>query len=283
MNGETLTVTALYQKPKEGLFSNDLDQLENVNAEGEILMAADLNAKHIAWGGNEINMKGRRLYNWITNSPNIDIIPTIEPSRITSTTSSYIDFFIASTSISAVQYFALNETGLKTLDFNADQKELNLILSNKVDKIVFCENDNITDVSLNTSVKSNESSNTHSTDNGIDDSFHINVKKDTLEQDRQDIIDVLVNNTKTNIIAAEKGLHGEIFIQDGVIHRLFVYKNFEIDCTYNQIFNYTIDKNIIHIDCNSMEYHSLLAKESESSDITKNWVDTISIERDEFA
>uniref|UniRef100_A0A1A9UDG7 Endo/exonuclease/phosphatase domain-containing protein n=1 Tax=Glossina austeni TaxID=7395 RepID=A0A1A9UDG7_GLOAU len=127
LNGETLTVAALYQKPKEGLLSNDLDQLENLNAEREVLMGADLNAKHTAWGDTEINTKGRRLRNWIINSSNIDIISTIEPSRITSTTSSYIDFFIASTSISTVQYFVLNRTGLKTLDFNSDHKAVEVI------------------------------------------------------------------------------------------------------------------------------------------------------------
>ncbi|KAI9575493.1 hypothetical protein GQX74_013508 [Glossina fuscipes] len=46
LNGETLTVAALYQKPKEGLLSNDLDQLENLTADGEILMSADLTDKH---------------------------------------------------------------------------------------------------------------------------------------------------------------------------------------------------------------------------------------------
>uniref|UniRef100_A0A1A9Z2I1 Endo/exonuclease/phosphatase domain-containing protein n=1 Tax=Glossina pallidipes TaxID=7398 RepID=A0A1A9Z2I1_GLOPL len=127
LNGEILTVAALYHIPKEGLLSNDLDQLENLNAEGEVLMGADLYAKHTAWGGTEINTKRRRLHNWITNSPNIDIISTIEPSRITSTTSSYIDFFIASTSISTVQYFALNRMGLKTLDFSSDHKAVEVI------------------------------------------------------------------------------------------------------------------------------------------------------------
>ncbi|KAI9575627.1 hypothetical protein GQX74_015728 [Glossina fuscipes] len=60
LNGKTLTVAALYQKPKEGLLTNELDQLENLNVGGEILMGADFNAKHTAWGGTEINTKGRK-------------------------------------------------------------------------------------------------------------------------------------------------------------------------------------------------------------------------------
>uniref|UniRef100_A0A1B0BL26 Endonuclease/exonuclease/phosphatase domain-containing protein n=1 Tax=Glossina palpalis gambiensis TaxID=67801 RepID=A0A1B0BL26_9MUSC len=65
-----LTVAALYQKPKKSLLSNDLDQLESLNADGEIVMGADLNAKHTAWGGTEINTKGRKLHDWVTNSAN---------------------------------------------------------------------------------------------------------------------------------------------------------------------------------------------------------------------
>uniref|UniRef100_A0A1B0B441 Uncharacterized protein n=1 Tax=Glossina palpalis gambiensis TaxID=67801 RepID=A0A1B0B441_9MUSC len=62
-----------------------------------------LKTKHTEWGGTAINAKARRLNNWITNSPNFDIIPILKSTIIGPTTSSYIDFFIVSTSISTVR------------------------------------------------------------------------------------------------------------------------------------------------------------------------------------
>lgn len=98
LNGTTLTIAALYQKLNEGLSSSDLDQVENLNVEGEILIYADLKVKHTEWSGTPINTKARRL----PNSPNIDIIPVVEPARVAPTTSSYINVFIVLTSVSTV-------------------------------------------------------------------------------------------------------------------------------------------------------------------------------------
>ncbi|KAI9576018.1 hypothetical protein GQX74_013718 [Glossina fuscipes] len=81
LDGQTATDTALYQKPNKGLSSN-LDQLENLKVDEEILIRAELSAKYPALGGTTTNRKGKILYNWVLNSLNIDIIPTIRSTRV---------------------------------------------------------------------------------------------------------------------------------------------------------------------------------------------------------
>ncbi|KAI9577906.1 hypothetical protein GQX74_013712 [Glossina fuscipes] len=62
------------------------------------------------------------------------------PVKITSTTSSYIDFFIASTFVSTVQYFALNRMGLKLnrMGFNSDHKTVEDVVRYSVSLLSDC-------------------------------------------------------------------------------------------------------------------------------------------------
>ncbi|KAL9880003.1 uncharacterized protein ACN2A1_011666 [Glossina fuscipes fuscipes] len=98
-----------------------------------------------------------------------------------------------------------------------------IVISGLVDNITFTEVDNNTLPSISNALVKElnvvELTTLASRPSNAYDALHINKKKNTLEQGRQDIIDALVNNSKANIIAAEKGLPGKMYIEDGTIHR----------------------------------------------------------------
>lgn len=123
-DGTPITFVSLYQRPGESFQVNDLNAIVDLGNTSEIVVGADLNAKHPLWGGNETNDRGRKLENFITLCPNLMACSTYRPTRPNGTGGSHIDFFLHSPGI-------IPEGGnqLATLDFESDHRAVRLIIN----------------------------------------------------------------------------------------------------------------------------------------------------------
>lgn len=95
-NGTTISVVCLYSRPTSAFSASNLASLDELTREGEVLVGGDLNAKHPDWGGTVTDTRGRCLHGFLLGCPDLDIVRTNGPTRITPTTQSYIDLFMAS-------------------------------------------------------------------------------------------------------------------------------------------------------------------------------------------
>lgn len=116
-DGSSLHFVSLYCRPADVFEAADLEPLRHLASEGELLIGADLNARHINWGGNTICSRGRMVYDFILGCPDLIIVPTGGPTRISRDSSTYIDICIASLGISIDDNSGL---GLSTIDCNSD-------------------------------------------------------------------------------------------------------------------------------------------------------------------
>lgn len=126
-SGKSITFVSLYLRPSDRLLQSDLNCLVRYMQSDELIVGSDLNSKHHSWGGNSINRNGRTLYEWLLTCPILEIKRTAEPTRVTTSTESYIDLFLVTPGL-CVQ----NEiTGLRTLECNSDHMAVELILENE--------------------------------------------------------------------------------------------------------------------------------------------------------
>lgn len=47
----------------------------------EVIVGADLNAKHPSWGGDDIDSRGRTLAEYLTENPDFMVRPADRPTR----------------------------------------------------------------------------------------------------------------------------------------------------------------------------------------------------------
>lgn len=95
-NGATISVVCLYAGPSVSFSDSDLVSLSELTREGEVLIGGDLNAKHTDWGGTVTNTMGRRLREFLLGCPDLEIVGTDGPTRVSTRAESYIDIFMAS-------------------------------------------------------------------------------------------------------------------------------------------------------------------------------------------
>lgn len=117
--GRHVLFMSLYLRPKDTLIERDLDMIWSMIGTDEAVIGADLNAKHIDWGGSIINTSGRNLNRWLLMHPSIIVRPTREATRCTATSASYIDIFM--TTIGLTEMTGLDDR-LDTLGYDSDHK-----------------------------------------------------------------------------------------------------------------------------------------------------------------
>jgi hypothetical protein len=82
-NNRSILIVSAYQPPSRTMYIADYDKVMNLNS--NIIMAGDLNSKHINWGCRVLNPNGNKLQKYISTSACIvsaPSIPTYFPSNI---------------------------------------------------------------------------------------------------------------------------------------------------------------------------------------------------------
>ena len=125
-DGSYMVLLAMYLRPQDILSLENLEPLDNLALSNEVIVGADLNAKHTQWGGTVINNNGRVLHDFLLGCAHLSIIPTLEPTRVSETCRSYIDLFITSPNLSS---YGGSMVQIKTLDFESDHKAVMLLLT----------------------------------------------------------------------------------------------------------------------------------------------------------
>lgn len=125
-DGSYMVLLSMYLRPQDTLSLADLEPLDNLALSNEVIVGADLNAKHSQWGGNAINDSGRVLHDFLVGCGHLSITPTLEPTRVSGTSRSYIDLFITSPSLSN---YGGSMVQIKTLDYESDHKAVMLQLA----------------------------------------------------------------------------------------------------------------------------------------------------------
>lgn len=119
IDGGHVTVLSLYLRPQDTLRMADLDALYDAVGSGEVIIGADLNAKHTHWGGTVVNPSGRILYEWLVTNPTIVVRPTAAATRCTFTAQSFIDVFLTTVGLGLTDAIRAGD-GLRTLDYDSD-------------------------------------------------------------------------------------------------------------------------------------------------------------------
>lgn len=122
VGGTAVTVVAAYLRPQETLAVSDFDAVLNLARDEGVLIGADFNAKHPYWGGTVTNPSGDALRTFLLSCPHIDVCRTDGATRITQTSSSFIDYFLASASLD----ITTSGAGLRTLDFESDHRAVEI-------------------------------------------------------------------------------------------------------------------------------------------------------------
>lgn len=112
---------SLYNRPTDILPSGALDGLADLIGPAEAVIGGDLNAKHVDWGGDDINRNGRILHEWLRMTPTISLLRTEGPTRVTASTRSFIDVFMKTSGLRLADS-ARDYRGLETLDFDSDHR-----------------------------------------------------------------------------------------------------------------------------------------------------------------
>lgn len=117
VDGSTLHVVSMYCRPGDGFNSSDLECLRPLARDGHIIIGADLNARHISWGGTTSCSRGRSIADFILGCPDLTVIPTDGPTRISRSSETYIDICLASPGIDIDDN---GGRGISTTDCNSD-------------------------------------------------------------------------------------------------------------------------------------------------------------------
>lgn len=112
--------------PSQTLKSDDLDKLLSIYGTNNVILAADLNAKHTSWNNNRNNPNGNTLRNWADNNINsFQVLFPNEPTCLRANTiPSILDCFIVSTNV-----LGPNSTTIETRDFLSDHRAIRLELN----------------------------------------------------------------------------------------------------------------------------------------------------------
>lgn len=124
-NGGFVTVISAYSPPSAGLNTSDFDQILELAAQGDVLLGGDFNAKHPYWGGTDTNASGRVLRDVLLSCPDLDVCPTLGPTRVTCTASTFIDIFIASLGLPSG---GIHCDRARVLDYESDHNAIELTI-----------------------------------------------------------------------------------------------------------------------------------------------------------
>lgn len=131
---QNLLVASLYnpQAPSSSLIDS-LNTLLLLADSSSVIIGGDFNAKHTFWGNDisSTNPSGTALHNWLLNNTlasSLNLHPTSLPTRHANNSHSFIDFFIASNSVS-VTYHPHSPGFLRTLPYDSDHDAVEIICS----------------------------------------------------------------------------------------------------------------------------------------------------------
>lgn len=125
-NGGSTTVVSMYSPPREILTTADLAPVSELLEGGEVLVGGDFNAKHPYLGGSLTNPKGRVLYDFLLGCPDLDVCRTDGPTRVTESTASYIDIFLAS---SGLLHGRTPLDRVAVLDYESDHSAIRMVIN----------------------------------------------------------------------------------------------------------------------------------------------------------
>lgn len=127
--GTPLLAVAMYHRPGDSLDVSNFDFLGSRSGTCEMIIGADLNARHIDWGGDDTCTKGRVLYDFLVSCPDLHVVPTDGPTRISRASHSYIDICVASPGINVSDN---GGRGLRTLDYESDHRAVEMVIVGSV-------------------------------------------------------------------------------------------------------------------------------------------------------
>lgn len=123
-NGTSITFVSLYLRPVVPLNIADLDPVLALCNVGEVVVGADLSAKHPLWGGSDIDTRGRILASCLLASPCFEPIAANSPTRPNGTSGTFIDLFLRTSGICLAPGSDLSET----LDYESDHRAIRIQL-----------------------------------------------------------------------------------------------------------------------------------------------------------
>lgn len=124
-NGSPMTVVAAYLRPRDSMCIEQFDCLGVAARSGDVILGADFNARHSAWGGGVTDTKGRVIFDFLLTCPDLEIRPTNGPTRIDGDTRSYIDLIMVS---SRIVHHDPSGNGLRTFVYESDHKAVEIVL-----------------------------------------------------------------------------------------------------------------------------------------------------------
>lgn len=116
-DGGKIAFVAMYKRPTDLLTKEDLNKILCSLNTNQIVLTGDLNAKHPDWRNTTTNPAGATLSSWLNETPTIQLIPTKNPTRVSSGT--FIDVVMISPFVT-VEYETNFLNCLKTLDYESD-------------------------------------------------------------------------------------------------------------------------------------------------------------------
>lgn len=124
--GRPLCVVSLYCAPANDFDVSSLDALGSLAAGCEVLVGADLNARHVEWGGGSTCGRGRLVREFLLRCPDLDVVPTDGPTRFGRGSASYIDICLASPGVAVS---GTRGRMIGTLDYESDHRALEILVS----------------------------------------------------------------------------------------------------------------------------------------------------------
>lgn len=133
--GRPLAVVSAYRNPSDRTnkdFAKDLTTIFNtLTSGGPVIVGGDFNARHTFLHDSKINDHGKILHDWFLDNflqLSIKIESSLEPTRYSPSSSSFLDLFIVSESVD-IQYHPPCGNLLEIVDFESDHRAVVLPIS----------------------------------------------------------------------------------------------------------------------------------------------------------
>lgn len=123
-DGGSVAFVSLYLRPGEPLIPSDLESIMELHESGEVVVGADLNAKHPSWGGTEVDPRGRRLARFLLDYPDFATCRCDRPTRPNASGGTYIDFFLLTPGVPLTGDGGLS----RAFDFESDHRAIQVTL-----------------------------------------------------------------------------------------------------------------------------------------------------------
>lgn len=129
-NGEKILISSVYVTPTNNeLNTSEIDKLIGISQNNKFIIGGDFNARHSLWKNLNENKNGKLLFEWYLNTSSPVVLKSsLLPSRISSSSESFIDLFLMDASINILYENGFSNY-LKTEPYDSDHMALKLNIS----------------------------------------------------------------------------------------------------------------------------------------------------------